>query len=263
MKKQWEQASQGLDRISADDMRGPWIDEDVQFYRAYIDAQVALEKGARIKESVAAMLNFVKQHRNSRHTYAAAEVLGQLAQRLGRPDRAAQFFSQLANATDSVTRARGQLLQADMLRWQGKDHAAEALQRYEEAIRAQPAKGPIRRTQSLAIIGKSRCLALLGRAAEGIPLLESLIADHPADDAELFAQAYLALGDCYAELEQTQDAVLALLHVDLLFQDQSEAHAEALYRLGQLWPQLGKPDRAADARNRLQTLYPGTRWAQP
>ena len=262
VKQNWEQALQGLDRIDADDVRVPWIAEDVQFYRAYCDGQLALNQGTGVTEAAASLLNFVKRYRESRYTYAAAEILGQLALRLGRPDRAAQFFSQLSNASDPATQLRGMLRQAEMLRSQGKDGAAEALELYEKATQTRPVSSAVRRSQLLATIGKCRCLALLGRAAEGVPILESLVAENSADDTELFAQAYLALGDCHRQLGQTQDAVLDLLHVDLLFQDQSEAHAEALFRLSQLWPQLGKPDRAVDARNRLNRLFAGSPWAQ-
>jgi hypothetical protein len=42
-----------------------------------------------------------------------------------------------------------------------------------------------------------------------------------------------------------------------MFSLQPDAHAEALKRLVELWPQVGKPERAAEARQELQQRYPG------
>ena len=50
---------------------------------------------------------------------------------------------------------------------------------------------------------------------------------------------------------------MAYLHTHLMFSLQPDAHAEALKRLVELWPQVGKPERAAEARSELQQRYPG------
>ena len=75
-------------------------------------------------------------------------------------------------------------------------------------------------------------------------------------------QAYNALGAFYRSKQQDTDAVLAYLHVDLLFASNPSAHAEALYHLSQLWGKLDKPDRGVDAANRLRANYAGSSWAQ-
>jgi hypothetical protein len=42
-----------------------------------------------------------------------------------------------------------------------------------------------------------------------------------------------------------------------MFSAQPDAHAEALKKLVELWPLVGKPERAAEARQELQQRYPG------
>ncbi len=68
-------------------------------------------------------------------------------------------------------------------------------------------------------------------------------------------------GDCYTALKQDNLAVLAYLRTDLLFFSDADAHAEALYQLSKLWPKIGEPARAADARSRLVAQYSGSAWA--
>jgi hypothetical protein len=61
---------------------------------------------------------------------------------------------------------------------------------------------------------------------------------------------------------QNEGAVLAFLHTDMLFANQPDSHAEALYQLSTLWGKLGEPQRAADAKARLANLYAGSSWAK-
>jgi outer membrane protein assembly factor BamD (BamD/ComL family) len=41
-----------------------------------------------------------------------------------------------------------------------------------------------------------------------------------------------------------------------------ESHAEALFNLTQLWDQLHRADRAAEARQTLEEQYKNSRWAK-
>ena len=54
-----------------------------------------------------------------------------------------------------------------------------------------------------------------------------------------------------------EGAVMAYLHTHLMFSTQPDAHAEALGKLIELWPKVGKPERAGAARQELQERYPG------
>ena len=71
------------------------------------------------------------------------------------------------------------------------------------------------------------------------------------------ARIYNAQGASYEASGDTEGAILSYLHTHLMFSNQPDAHAEALKRLVELWPQVGKPERAAAARQELQQRYPG------
>ena len=59
-----------------------------------------------------------------------------------------------------------------------------------------------------------------------------------------------------------KDALMAYLHVDILFYGDSETHAESLYHLGKLWQVAKNQDRAAAAVNLLKQRYAGSVWAE-
>ena len=114
----------------------------------------------------------------------------------------------------------------------------------------------------LAGSGKAVCLAQGDKPDQGIAVAEKIIAEGDPADAPLFARAYMALGACYEAQGKTMDALLAYLHVDLLFYQDAALHAEALYHLEKLWTKAKRPDRALKARTLLQSRYPGSVWAQ-
>ena len=75
------------------------------------------------------------------------------------------------------------------------------------------------------------------------------------------AQAYNTLGTALRKAGKPQDALLAFLHVDVLYFASAEDHAEALANLAQLWNEVQKPERAAQALQTLKTRYKNSRWA--
>jgi hypothetical protein len=93
-------------------------------------------------------------------------------------------------------------------------------------------------------------------------VLEEVIRDIPADATPLQAEAYLRQGDSLRATGKNKPALYAYLHVDLLFPGEEEFHAEALYRLSQLWSTVGHADRAAEDSARLQDRYPNSEWAK-
>jgi Flp pilus assembly protein TadD len=113
------------------------------------------------------------------------------------------------------------------------------------------------RLQTLASAGKAVALAQSGNAEVALELVKSLIAELNPTDVEMAARIYNAQGASYEASGDTEGAVMAYLHTHLMFSLQPDAHAEALKRLVELWPQVGKPERAAEARSELQQRYPG------
>jgi tetratricopeptide (TPR) repeat protein len=139
---------------------------------------------------------------------------------------------------------------------------AEAQQKFESVLADNSDTVESKRQKLLAQVGKGRCLAETSTPEEGIQLIEQIIAENDPSDAELFGRAYNALGDCLLKSRKQKDALMAYLHVDVLFYAHPDIHAESLYHLNKLWAEIKKPDRAVAARNLLSDRYPGSVWSK-
>jgi len=256
MSGQYEVASRSLDKIDEGDINRDEVKQDIVFYRAVCAARLALANGKEIESAANQMLDFVKKNNKSYHFYEAAELLGNLKMAVGDPAQATKFYSVLAKASGSL-KYHGQMLQADAVRQQRTGHG-QARKLYE-SVAAGGEADP--RQKKLATIGMAACDASLNQTDSGIQAMQQLIGQEDPQDEALFAAAYNALGDCYRNSNRPKDAVLSYLHVDLLFSNTGDSHAESLHHLAKLWDELGSPDRSRQARQKLQGSYAGSVWS--
>jgi hypothetical protein len=89
-----------------------------------------------------------------------------------------------------------------------------------------------------------------------------VIAKADAEDGELHARAYNAKGSALVAAGKKKEALLAYLHVDLLFSSYPEQHAEALANLSALWKEVDQVNRANQAAATLRQEYPSSRWVK-
>ena len=90
-----------------------------------------------------------------------------------------------------------------------------------------------------------------------VKMVEQVILDADPEQKELHARAYNALGNCYQRAGQTTDALLAYLHVDVLYSSVPDAHAEALANLVPLWQSIGQDARRRGATMSKKSTTPG------
>jgi lipopolysaccharide biosynthesis regulator YciM len=125
------------------------------------------------------------------------------------------------------------------------------------------AGGPAAETaRATALVGNAAVLVGQKKTDEAIKVLNDIIAKGDSEDAELMAHAYNTLGTAYRQAGDANEAKFAFLHTDMLYSAVPDAHAEALANLAEIWKQLNKPERAAEARKRLGELYKNSRWAK-
>lgn len=236
--------------------------QEILFFRALTNARLA----RTAQEATAAgkeMFDFVQSNPTNWHYFEAVQVLGDLLVAVGQIDQAAQQYAKLENAPWPDVQMRGAVARARALQSQGKH--AEALTAYEKALQlAGNSNDGLVGTQKLvATVGKAACLAETGKAAEGIKLVEDVIANAKPEDARLHAAAFTALGNCYlkANPPQPKEAFLSFLKVDVLYPSFPEYHAEALYHLSELWKEMQKPDRGQQAKDELIRRYQTSPWA--
>ena len=254
-KGNYAKAEQTLARLDMSKISGDLQEMDADFYRGYVVARRALQTGENQASAVKLMLAYVKSHPNSFHFFDAAEVLGELAMALGQDKEAVRYFGALSKSSSERIRTRGMSRLAEALLARGAYD--EALKQYDAMLQAASDED----SRTTALLGKALCQAQLGSGADGVKTVEEIIAQTNPKKGEIMARAYNALGACYRADGKDNAAVLAYLHVDLLFSKHGVQHAESLYYLSSLWGKVGHADRAAQARETLQSKYGGSSWA--
>lgn len=239
------------------------VKQEIEFFRALAKARLALDSGDRtaLNEAGTLMRDFVTEQKGSWHLLEAQEVLGDIYLAIDQPKLAIEQYQAVENAPWPDVKAQGAVARGRALEKTG-DYAA-ASQAYDAGLSAtQGADTPSAKAQNLAAtVGKASCMAQTGNPEGGIEMLQKVIAEADPENTQLHAVAYTTLGNCYRKSGKEQDALLAFLHVDVLYYVYPQYHAEALYNLVSLWKTVGKPDRSLQAQKLLAERYSGSKWA--
>lgn len=260
----FDAAKAQLDNASLDPaaVSGLEAKQEIQFFKALTAARLA-STSQEVKDAGRQMFEFVSKNPGSWHLYEALEALGDLFLADGNPDLAVQQYAKIESAPWVDFQMKGAIARGRALQQQNK--FAEALSAYEKALQAAGSQtGPLVDTQRLsATVGKSACLAETGKAAEGIQLVQDVIAKATPEQAELHAAAFTALGNCYlkASPPQPKDAFMSFLKVDVLYPSFPKYHAESLYNLSKLWKTMEKPELGLQAKDELVRRYSSSSWA--
>ena len=252
---QLEQASKQLQSLQVPASSRAIVKQEVAYFRALVKARLALRGTGEVSDAVRGLVDFLKKNPRSFRYYAACEMVGDLAMSLARYDTAAAYYARIQHAQSDSLKNRSRMLQGNA--WMEKGETEKAGQLFELVSTAEDD-----RLRALGLVGLARCRAEGGQSAEGIKMIEKVIVENDVADTELFAQAYNALGRCYDVDGKSEDALLAYLHTDLLFNRETTAHAEAVYHLSKLWSSVNKPDQAAKYRQLLKQRYATTAWAK-
>ncbi len=248
-----------LDRIGQAPAR-EIIQQEIDFYRAMASARTALAGGEiSTNQAISLVSQFIRDNAESFHYIPAVDMLGNLTMAAGKFDEASQQFEMVAQSPwpelsfqALLNRGRATLRQGNY------DEAIAAFQQIESADRAEDYA---LQTKLIARCLRAQALGLSGQHDEGIKIAEQIIDKESSDNQAVFAYAYNALGACYKQKNEIKRALHAYLHTDLLFFTESEAHAEALYELQELWSQLNRTDMAGEARQKIKNRYRNTYWA--
>jgi tetratricopeptide (TPR) repeat protein len=259
----YENALKGMESVAPDSLERAETKAELQYLKAYCNARLALGGSVDVTEAGKQMLTFIRANPDSYHFYGANELLGDLLVAAGRYDNAATYYKALADspfdeykmqAAVAIGRAR-----------QAEKKFPEALKEFDTALAlAEKGSGPTaENAKEAALIGKASCLAETGKPDDGIKLVGEVLAKLPAEEVDLHARAYVAQGNCYAKKpDSAKQALIAFLHVDVLYFSNSQAHAEALWNLSKLWNDIGKPERATQTIQLLKERYPNSPWAK-
>lgn len=249
-----------LEKIDLAQVKNELIRQDIDFYKAYCAAKLALLGERPVTEAGREMYAFVNIAKQNYHFLQATEILGDLLVASGKYSDAQRQYDTLAKTPWPSYKMRAAVLTGRAL--QAEKKHAEALQQFNAALSLKDDSEEGKRQALAAQLGKSVSLSATGKVDEGVKIVQEVISQANPEDKELNARAYNALGNCYEQASQTKAALFAYLHTDLLYSTVPEAHAEALARLSELWERIGQPTQARQARETLQERYSSTRWAR-
>ena len=256
----YEDAVSMLARIDVDEIKRAEIVQDIEFFKALAAARLALAGSGNKADAGRQLLAFEKAHATSFHYFEACEALGDLLAGLNKFDQAESFYAKLATAPWPDYKMRAGVLRGRALVNQKQYELAS--KQFDEVLAIDASGKDADRQKLAASLGKASALAAADKTDEAIKLIEGIIAKADPENLELHARAYTILGNCYKAANKKKEALLAFLHVDLLYSRFPEQHAEALANLATLWADVDKADRATQARNLLKEKYPNSTWAQ-
>ena len=219
---------------------------DLDFFKALCRAKMGRAR---------AMKTFLTDYSNSYHYYEANEVMAELAIAVAAKatdsDRvlkiAEDYAGRLATATGLPTiKQKGVLLRGNILLTQ-KSYAA-AIQQFKmvEADKTADQGFTVTHNIMCAKVGRAKCLAATGKPDAGVTLANEVIARAQGGDNDLHARAYNALGFCHRVAKRYEDAVLAYMHTEVLYFQDSVLRTEARKNLSELFTELGYKERAKD-----------------
>ena len=264
----YEDALTLLGKINADSVVRPEVASDIEYYKAFCAARLALAGVGSKAEAGRSLLNFEKAHKTSLHYYQACATLGDLLVALGKFDQekdgktlagAESYYNKLAEAPWPEYKQRAALLVGRALIARKQFEAA--IDKFDEVLASTAEGKEAEQNKLAAALGKASAMAGAGKTDEAIKSIEDIIAKADPENQELHARAYNALGNCFKAAGKIKEAIIAYLHVDLLYARFPEQHAEALANLATLFAEDGKNDRAAQARAMLKEKYPTSVWA--
>jgi tetratricopeptide (TPR) repeat protein len=260
LKRQYAEGLKSLEKINPRDLDDEYLKQDFDFYTALANAKLALSGEGEVRDAGKAMLDFVKKNPESYHLLEASETLGDLLVAVHSYPAAEEYYGKLATAPWPETKMRAGVL---IGRAQLAQNKFEEAHRSFQSVLDNAADGPAANIErATALVGNASVLIGEKKADEAVKMLGGIIEKGDSEDAELMSRAYNALGTAYRQLGDLNEAKFAFLHTDMLYSAVPDAHAEALANLAEIWQQLHKPERAAEARKTLEDRYKNSRWAK-
>lgn len=253
--EQYEPALEQLRSVELAKLERPEIRADAEFYIAAAQGRKALEGNGDKKEAVGSLIGAARSNIQSWHFYEISRLLGDLASALGSTEHAVKYYSALGTAPFPEYKLQARYSEGWAQLQNGNFNAAR--QRFEDVVSSTANSEEALRLQKLARVGRAQAMAGAGEAQAALDEVQQMIDQGDPSDMELFARLYNARGAALSSLQDYEGAVLAYLATHLMFSAQTDAHAEALRQLVQLWPKVGRPERASEYRSILERLYPG------
>lgn len=233
----------------------PFVIEAAKFGEASLLAESALTEPEHVKDAVAKLNAFLQAYPKGRHVVPVREALARVQLHAQDFKGAEANVAELAKLPAGADRAA--VLKARLLLRSGDAQGAAA--DLDRLIAAAP-DGSTKQVELKLV--KADALIAASKYDESESLVRQVIAAAPAEDIAVQAKAYNTLGDCLTAAAKPKDALLAYLHVDLLYAKDKEEHPRALRHIEELFRKMGQLPRADEYNQRLKQDYPNSSWAK-
>ena len=255
-------ALEELKKSAADPKAKGDIKAEIDFLTARLTAQAGLDQydSAQLEDAASKLDAFSKANGSNARYFDAVYLLGRVQLARQDYDGAASAFQQLSQAPWSDYKMAAQNATAKLALKKGD--LAAALASFE-AVLGQTANSPAeisRRNE--ALLGKATVTLQQGNAQQALDTINEALQAADPEDSAVQAEAFVRKGDSLRLLGKTKDAILAYLHVPVLFEREAALNAEALFHLSSLWSAAGQPERGLAASQELRENYPNSEWTQ-
>lgn len=216
----------------------------IEYKLALLKARQAQEEGGPLDDAVARLTAFKKKHADGWQIARALRLLARLQLEMDQPAEAEKTYLELASLKVGPQTQNDAELQAALVGLRaGKPK--ETLEKLNALLAKPPAKEFVPRVR----IAVAEATTADGRSKEAVAMLRKLITEHP--EPGLKAAAYNALGKSYFDAQQYKEARWEFLWVDVVYNQDREEHAKALYYLWKTFDKLGDAERAKEFRSAL------------
>jgi tetratricopeptide (TPR) repeat protein len=231
---------------------------DLEFHIARATAAKALKDEDQFDDATSLLEKFRTAHATNFRYYESLRLLAQLYMLKGDVEKGNAALQAMADAPWTDFKMETDILKAKVAL--AHDDVGAALKALDGVIAVAPTTTAEKSRRYEALVTKASCLQKQGKFQPATDVLDGILDEASDEDTKTLAETCIRLGDCYQAGGRTKESILAYLRVDILFPKEKKQHAEALYYLSRLFAQDGKPDKAADAAQRLQEHYPRSPW---
>jgi hypothetical protein len=258
-----ERVTDLLDALKAFQDLAPQLREAPNIYRylqfkiAEVKYHLAQDEPTHVAGAVEALRTFAKENPAGWEVVPALKLLAQLEEQKGNTDGARQAYEDLANVPDvpKDLKQTSELLVAQLL-VRGNRHAdAETrLMALKGRMQANDPQLPLVTVYLVQTQMAQNKLDNVEKQLRGVLL--------STGDGNLKASGHNALGDYYRLKNQNEDAFWQYLRVDVMYAQDKNEHARALYWLWKLFDKTkNDPVRAEECYNKLADKeYAGTEY---
>lgn len=236
------------------------LKQELEFLVARIKGKQALTDPAKVDEALDA-LNKFRTANKTNFRYLEATLLQASVHGLkGEVDEGKALLTEVQQSAVEGFQLQAGVKLGRLLLDAGD--AAGAQTAFDDVIGKSQGKEDAAAAMYDSMLGKALCLKAQNQMDEAVTTLDEVIDKAPPAETRTLAEAWVRKGDCFRQQQKVKPALMAYLHVDVLYSGEPAQHAEALLRLSELWGPAGHQDRAVEASAQLAERYPNSEWAR-